>query len=148
MTDDQRSLLDRNREKLVRSLRLVAASVERTGHFDPDEDYTPEELEPFDALSDRFMRAVESSIRFFRSYERFTQAVSSETLRDTLHRMEKAELVSDAEIWMEMRDVRNRIVHDYSPEQRQRLFNDIRGPYFTELDRTSSRAQLLRFDVL
>ncbi len=44
-----------------------------------------------------------------------------------------------------MRDVRNRTVHDYSPEQRQRLFNDIRGPFFTELNHTSSRAQSMRF---
>lgn len=29
-----------------------------------------------------------------------------------------------------VRDVRNRIVHDYTPEQTARLYRDIRGPFF------------------
>ncbi len=133
------ALLKRSHERLERTVRLVSASVKRTGAFDPDEDYAPEQREPFDALSDRFMRASESAIRFFRSYERFSQIVPAETFRDTLNTMHKLDVVSDVEIWMDMREVRNRVVHDDAPEQRRRLYRDIRGRFYAELLRVLDR---------
>ena len=95
--------------------------------------YTPDELEPYDALSDRFIRTVEIAIKFFRSYEYYLQADQSQTLRDGLHRMEKLGLVSHIDIWLEMRDIRNRIVHDYVPEKIAELYQLIRGEFYTEL---------------
>ena len=145
MTNDQQTVLRNMRERCTAAYTLVAASVPRTGSFDPDADYTPEEREPFDALSDRFVRVTEVSLRFFRSYERFVQAVSGATLRDTLHTVEKLKLITDTERWMDMRDVRNRIVHDYSPEQLHRLYADIRGPFFDELKHLEARLQELSF---
>ncbi len=141
MTIDERELLSATRQKLESAYRLVEASVARTSDYDPDADYSPEELEPYDALSDRFMRAVETSIRFFRSYERFVEGLQSDTFRDTLHAVAKADLISDVDLWMDMRDVRNRIVHDYSPEQRARLYEEIRGRFFEELQRVVLRSR-------
>jgi hypothetical protein len=60
---------------------------------------------------------VEVAIKFFRTYEYYLQAEQSQTVRDGLHLMEKLGLVSGIDIWLEMRDVRNRIVHDYVPEK-------------------------------
>jgi hypothetical protein len=94
MTNDERELLRATRTKIESAFRLVESSVGRTSSYDSDADYTPEELEPFDALSDRFMRAVETCIRFFRSYERFVEGVQSETFRDTLHTVRKVDLIS------------------------------------------------------
>lgn len=146
MTNDERELLRATRLKVESACRLVEASVARTSDYDPHADYTPEELEPYDALSDRFMRAVETSIRLFRSYERFVEGVQSDTFRDTLNAVRKADLVSDVDLWMDMRDVRNRIVHDYSPEQRARLYAEIRGRFFAELQRVVRRVS--RLDAL
>jgi len=147
MTNDQQAVLQNMRERCLAAYTLVAASVSRTGSFDPDADYTPEEREPFDALSDRFVRVTEVSLRFFRSYERFVQAVSGTTLRDTLHTVEKLKLITDTERWMDMRDVRNRIVHDYSPEQLHRLYADIRGPFFDELKHLEAQLRQVSFAV-
>ncbi len=144
MTEDEREVLRSTRHKVESASRLVEASVERTSSYNPQKDYTPEELEPYDALSDRFMRAVETCIRFFRSYERFVQGVQSDTFRDTLHVVRKTDLISDVEIWMDMRDVRNRIVHDYSPEQRARLYAEIRGRFFDELQHVVRRIDQLQ----
>lgn len=141
MTDDQRQLLGAGRRKVESAVRLVGASVGRTSEYRPEENYTPEELEPFDAMSDRFIRAVETCIHFFRSYERFVEGVQSDTFRDTLHVARKADLVTDTELWMDMRDVRNRIVHDYSPEQRARLYAEIRGRFFEELQHVIRRIE-------
>ena len=68
MTNDQQAVLQDMRKRCLAAYALVAASVSRTNSFDPDADYTPEEREPFDALSDRFVRVTEISLRFFRSY--------------------------------------------------------------------------------
>jgi len=146
VTEAQRIMLIANRDKLLASIRLVESSVDRTGRYDPEAAYTPLQREPFDALCDRFVRAVETAIRFFRSYEQFMQGISSDTLRDMLHGIEKSGLAGDAELWLDMRDVRNRIVHDYLPAQLAQLYADIRGPFFAELSRLSGAIEGLAFN--
>jgi len=121
------------KEKLQKAFYLLNASVEKTGAYDVDRIYTPDELEPYDALSDRFIRTVEVAIKFFRSYEYYLQAEQSQTLRDGLHRMEKLELISNIDVWLEMRDIRNRIVHDYVPEKIAEMYQLIRGEFYNEL---------------
>ncbi|MDF1583208.1 MAG: hypothetical protein P1P78_07840 [Methyloprofundus sp.] len=102
---------------MQKTFALLNASVEKTGAYHADKIYTPDELEPYDALSDRFMRTVEVAIKFFRSYEYYLQAEQSQSLSDGLHQMEKLELISNIDVCLEMRDMRNRIVHDYVPEK-------------------------------
>jgi len=139
--------IELTRDALAKALDAIAildASLTSVAPFDPARTYSPKELEPYDALSDRFIRAVEVAIRFVRSLERLEFAESSETLRDLLHRMEKLDLVSSAGVWLEMRDIRNRMVHDYLPEQRAAMFADILGPFGGELRRFRDRAQARR----
>jgi len=73
------------------------------------------------------------AIKFFRSYEYYLQAEQSQTVRDGLHQMEKLELISNIDIWLEMRDIRNRIVHDYVPEKIAEMYQLIRGEFYNEL---------------
>ena len=40
-----------------------------------------------------------------------------ETFRDLLLRMEKVGLISGLATWIGLRDLRNRVVHDYLPEE-------------------------------
>jgi len=117
MNQDQKTLTDLARRKAIDAITLVEASLSRAVPFDARRSYTPEEAEPYDALCDRFIRAVETSIKHFRTYERFMYAENSETLRDLLNRMEKLDLITSLQLWMKMRDVRNRIVHDYLPAE-------------------------------
>lgn len=139
MSDSDSELLRLNACRFIDSFELVQASVEGTPPFDPAAEYTPKQLEPYDALSDRFVRSVETAIRFLRSYERFLEGEIGANLRDTLNSMEKRGLITSTERWMDMRDVRNRIVHDYAPEQMARLQADIRGPFYDELRHLRTR---------
>ena len=132
-------LLAASRTKLVEASALVAASLTDLPEFQLNRAYTPKELEPFDALCDRFVRAVEVAVRYFRALELNREAVASESFRDLLHRMEKYGLIGDAELWFRMRNVRNRIVHDYLPEERVQLFGQLRGEFGAELARLLSR---------
>jgi uncharacterized protein with HEPN domain len=47
--------------------------------------------------------------------------------------MEKLALISNIDIWLEMRDIRNRIVHDYVPEKIAEIYQLIRGEFYNEL---------------
>ena len=130
---DQTAICQFARQKALSAIALVEASVNRVKPYQVDKQYTPQELEPYDALSDRFVRAVETSIKFFRSYEILMFAETSETLRDQLNRMEKLNLITETSTWMAMRDVRNRIVHDYLPEDLKLIYQEIRGKFSDEL---------------
>lgn len=121
------------KNKFQKTFLLLKASVEKTAGFDAKKSYTADELEPYDALSDRFIRIVEIAIKFFRTYEYYLQAEESQTLRDGLHQMEKFGLISNIDIWLEMRDIRNRIVHDYVPEKIAQMYQLIRGEFYDEL---------------
>jgi uncharacterized protein YutE (UPF0331/DUF86 family) len=133
MNDDESDLLRENRGKTRAALRLIAASLDAYAPFDPAAELSPKQLEPYDALADRFIRAVESALRLFRSVEIHEFGVPADSTREMLDRMEKLRWVSSADLWMAMRSIRNKIVHDYLPEQVARMFAQIAGPFAAEL---------------
>ena len=118
-------LLAASRDKLRAALDLLFASVDDYSGFDPVFPYTPKQCEPFDALSDRYLRAFESALKFFRTFERVREATPSDTWRDLLLRMAKLGFISGLETWLRMRDVRNRIAHEYLPEELARIYEAI-----------------------
>lgn len=133
-----------SRKKCQAAIALVQASVNKLSSYDAAKIYTPDELEPYDALADRYIRAVEVSIKFFRSYELYQQAVAPDTFRDLLHRMEKYGLIHSTVLWVEMRDVRNRIVHDYIPEKIEHMFDLLLGEYGRELIRLGEKLKRIQ----
>ena len=50
-------------------IAMGSASLDDFRPYDPTVTYTPKALEPYDALADRFVRAVECALRYFRSRE-------------------------------------------------------------------------------
>lgn len=112
MNPEQEGLLRENRAKLRSALRLVTASLDAYVPFDPAAELSPKELEPYDALADRFIRAVESTLRLFRSVEIHEFGVPADSTRELLDRMEKLRWVSSTDLWMAMRSIRKEIVHD------------------------------------
>ena len=143
MTKDIQILLQQNKEKVISSVQLVEASLSRVKTFNPEYKYSPLELEPYDALCDRFVRAVEVCIQYFKSYAKLQEAIMPETYRDLLLKMEKWNIISEMPVWFEMRDVRNRVVHDYKPEQRKQMYEDIIEKFSGELVLTKSKIEKL-----
>jgi hypothetical protein len=131
--------LDFNREKSRKSIVLVAASLQGYTVFDAAREYSPKELEPYDAFADRFVRAVECSLRYMRSLEMVQFAEQSESTRSLLDRMEKLGVVSSAGLWMQMRNIRNRIVHDYLPQQVADMFELLVSKFAPELLRFQAK---------
>jgi hypothetical protein len=143
-TPEQTEVTKRELAKMFDTVALVQASLDKLTSYDATRNYSSDESEPYDALSDRFIRAVEISLKFFRSYERLQFAEESDTLRDRLNRMEKLELISSVEQWFNMRDVRNRIVHDYLPNEIKQMYDDIMGPFAAELKFCTGKARQLQ----
>lgn len=71
MRKNLRTLVRSAGEKVIRSVSLVEASLKRCPPFTVRKLRDPDIMEPYDALVSRFVRAVEVSIKFFRSYERY-----------------------------------------------------------------------------
>ncbi|MCK5374211.1 MAG: nucleotidyltransferase substrate binding protein [Alphaproteobacteria bacterium] len=135
------------KEKYDKTYQLLTASVKKTTEYDVNKNYSPDEVEPYDAFSDRFMRTVETAIKFFRNYEYYLQAEQSQTLRDGLHQMEKLDLISNIDIWLEMRDIRNRIVHDYVPEKIAEMYLLIRTEFYTEIRQLHQKIQKIDLEI-
>lgn len=133
MNKDQKTLVKISANKTISSIKLVEDSLKKITHYDTEKTYSSDELEPFDALSDRFIRAVEISIKFFKSYEKYLYGINSQTIRDLLNKMESHNLTSSVQRWMEMRDIRNRIMHDYLPGEIKDIYDAIMGEYGNEL---------------
>lgn len=142
MTPLQR-LWQGSRERLFAALDPIAASSADYVPFDASRRYTPKELEPYDALADRYIRAVETALRFFRTHGRLMFGEASDTCRDLLQRMHKLRLVAEPMLWIEMRDLRNRIVQDYLPEQVQRFYEEMMARFVPELLALRGRAAAL-----
>ena len=145
MTRAATTLVHASVRRASAAIKLVAASHATARPYNPRKTYTPAELEPYDALCDRFVRAVETAIKFFRTVELLEYAEQSDTVRDLLNRVAKRGLISSPELWLCMRDARNRIVHDYLPEDLHALHNDLQGPFAAELMRLAD--QLPRYDA-
>ena len=78
-------------------------------------------------LSDRFLRSFESALKFFRTWERVRESDASETFRDLLLRMEKLGFISNHNRWLILRDMRNRVAHEYLPGELLHLYEGITG---------------------
>ena len=128
-----KEILKFNIEKLKRAVKLIETLLNKLKPFPLKGSYTSDELEPYDALSGRFIRAVEVCIKTFRSYEFYMFGEVSQTFRDLLNNMAKLDIISDIDLWFEMRNVRNRIVHDYLPEKIKEIYDDIMFKYSKEL---------------
>jgi len=131
-------LLTDSQAKLRSAFELVFASAATYKPFVVGRMYSPQEREPYDALSDRFLRAFESSLKFFRTWERVREANVSDTYRDLLLRMEKLGLISGLAEWIALRDLCNRVVHDYLPDELAALYAAIIGEAVPEFRRLES----------
>ena len=138
---DLHDLLEAAWEKADRAAGLYLHSAKKLGPFDPQRPYSPDELEPYDALVTRFERTIEVFLKFFRSVESFETAGTGSTVRDCLGLMCKVGLAEQVEMWMEMREVRNRIAHDYLPEKVQGIYRLLIDSYRPVIARAVAAAR-------
>jgi hypothetical protein len=131
------ALVKVNFVKFEKALVLLKYSVQNLPEFDVNFVDDPEKMIPFDALFSRFERLVEISIgKLFRSIEFFQQGSNASSVRERLSFMEKAQIISSVDTWMEIREFRNKIAHDYLPDQISQMHVAISNRFMVEFEAT------------
>lgn len=57
---------------------------------------------------------------------------------------EKLKLISSVEVWIDMRDIRNRVVHDYLPNQIKDIFDLILGEFKDEIFSVNEKIKMIQ----
>lgn len=85
-----------------------------------------DELEPWEALTARFARVTDI---FMSKYLRLKildldPAFRGE-MRDLLDKAEKSSFISNADEWMKIRELRNKIAHEYDADDLKKIFTQV-----------------------
>lgn len=123
----QKELICQAYEDLEDSMKLLEYSLSKYKPFNPEVVYTYEDLEYYDSLSFRYEKAVESIFSYFKTLELYLFGETSETLRKRLQKMEKVGLIENLELYMEIKVLRNKVVHAYLPEKLQEIYESIKN---------------------
>jgi uncharacterized protein YutE (UPF0331/DUF86 family) len=102
-------------------LEFSARSVAEGVGADPEK-WSEETLEKLDAFTSRFARVVDLLVhRVLRAIDSF-ELNEPGTLIDSANRAEKRGLVPSVDFLRELKDMRNRIAHDYAGHQLPEIF--------------------------
>ena len=118
-------LLQAELELMDKATEHLRFSYERCLALDSKEYYTLDELEHFESLTSRFARLSDLLIqKLFRLIEQLDLEEQG-TIRDQINHAEKKGLISSAEIFVEIRELRSNIVHEYDPTAMLTIFNAV-----------------------
>jgi hypothetical protein len=121
----QSDLILKEFNDLKKAVYLLKASIKKYKPYKVRKMYTPLELEYYDSLSFRFEKAVELFLHFFKGLELYLSGKISDTLRDRLLFMQKLGIIDSIDFWIEARLLRNKVAHDYLPEQLKGIYLEI-----------------------
>lgn len=114
--------------KIVKSLKYLEYSYNRTltMPLNPTQ-MTDSELEAWDSFASRFARTSDIFLsKYIRAYLLKDDPAFDGGFRDQLNRAEKLNLIDKAETWMEIRELRNATVHEYSDQDLEKIFEKFR----------------------
>jgi uncharacterized protein YutE (UPF0331/DUF86 family) len=139
MASQRQALLEVNLRASQKAFALYLHSAKKLKPLKTIKDMSEDELEPYDALVSRFERAVEIFLnKCSKSVCAEETGAIPDVLRDRLNFLAKLKIVAEAEQWLEMREVRNRIAHDYLPEQAAAIYNDLIKTYRSIVEKAVS----------
>ena len=118
-------LLSETREKLSSALAWLQRSVQKCSQKDRQQEGTADDYEAFEALTSRFARVSDILLqKFFRALD-VVELTEGGTLLDVLLRAEKRGLVESVDDFLEIRELRNEISHEYAIDDLPGLFEAV-----------------------
>ncbi|GFO54728.1 hypothetical protein GMSM_17350 [Geomonas sp. Red276] len=125
MTDTQKHLLEQELQLLGDATEVLTYSFDKCAKIGIKAAYLPDELESFESLTSRFARLSDILIqKVFRLIDRLDLETEG-SIRDRINRAEKKDLIGSAEIFVEIRMLRNDIAHEYLREAIQELYVNV-----------------------
>lgn len=123
-TSDQFLLLRQQLESMSQMENLLVWSLKRCQQIKLTDNQMPEleDLEKFESLTARFARFDDILLQKILRLIDIIDLDHSGTVRDRINRAEKKGLIEDAGVFIEIRELRNSIAHEYQPEALSLIF--------------------------
>lgn len=114
--------------KIVKSLKYLEYSFNRTSSMPLNPAMMNDsQLEAWDSFASRFARTSDIFLsKYIRAYILKDDPAFDGGFRDQLNRAEKLGLIDDTIVWMEIRELRNATVHEYSDQDLEKIFEKFR----------------------
>jgi len=120
-----KKMLEENLIKLQKAINLLDKSYQSIIKINIKEEYSDDELEKFESLTSRFARATDIlTQKVLKSYFRLIQE-DFDSFIDLANLSEKFKIVEDADTLLIIRDLRNRIAHEYEEEELNSIFKEV-----------------------
>jgi uncharacterized protein YutE (UPF0331/DUF86 family) len=117
--------LSNDLELLERSLFWLKRSFDICSAFGCKEVFSAEEYDAVETLTSRYARTSDILIqKIFRSIDK-VELEDRGTMIDVINRADKRRLFESVDEIREIRDLRNKIAHEYSKEDLEKLFADV-----------------------
>ena len=131
-------------QKLAKALEYLRYSYKKVEHLPTDPKLLdPETLEVWESFCARFSRVTDLFLmRVVRSHVQHTDPGFQGTLRDYVNQGEKLGLVDNADLWMDMRELRNISAHEYNDQGLTQFLQTLRTqcPHLLALQKIIDRA--------
>ena len=114
--------------KIVKSLKYLEYSYNRTLKMPTKPAaMNDQELEAWDSFASRFARSSDIFLsKYIKAYLLKDDPAFDGSFRDQLNRAEKLGLIDKVETWLEIRELRNATVHEYSDQDLEKIFEKFR----------------------
>ncbi len=115
-------LLELELDLLNKAAQALRYSYDRCNQIGVKDVYSQDEQEKFEALTGRFARLSDILIqKIFRLIDAIDLDAEG-TVRDRINRAEKKNLIQSASGFIEVRELRNEIAHEYIPDAIEAIF--------------------------
>jgi hypothetical protein len=123
-TESTQKFLEQQLQLAEKAHLWLEYSLEQSASLKELQPHSKSDYDVLEALASRYSRFVDILInKLFRALDQF-ELMESGTLIDTIHRAEKRGLMT-METAREIKELRNRIVHEYDPDMIEKLAADI-----------------------
>lgn len=125
MIEKFKNLLEEHLNLLEKSDNILRYSYNKVKNISIDKNCSQDEIDQLELLASRFARLSDILIKkIFRLIEKI-DLDDEGTIRDSLNKAEKKGLIKNAEIFAEIRILRNDFAHEYIPEAMTEIFIDV-----------------------
>lgn len=134
---DLQSLIEEAKQEILEGIGHLEYSLNKVGGLSTDTSkLSSEELETWEGLVARFGRVSDIFLsKYIRSRILAVEPGYRGTFRDFLDYAEKMKIIDSADFWMEIREIRNASVHEYSKNKVPILLEQVRkhSPILVEI---------------
>jgi hypothetical protein len=123
--DKNISLLNEELQLLKKSLFHLQGSFEKCNKINLNAVYTFEELESFDSLTSRFVRSADIYTQKVLRTIFLLLREDIQFFADRMYKAEKEGIICNSDKLLEIKDLRNDIVHQYIPEATIELIREV-----------------------